>query len=72
MGRRPKPLYEREVVKAPSARLRSQVVSFCLTPAAEPILSSRPAVSQRRRAQGRSRMAVALSVPRAPKFQATP
>ena len=31
MGRHPKPLYEREVVKAPSARLRSQVVSFCLT-----------------------------------------
>jgi hypothetical protein len=36
---------------------------------AEPILSSRPAISQRRRAQGRSRMAVALSVPRAPNFQ---
>ena len=36
MGRHPKPLYEREVVKAPFARLRSQVVSFCLTPAAEP------------------------------------
>jgi len=42
MGRHPKPLYEREVVKAPSARLRSQVVSVCLTPAAEPAPSCRP------------------------------
>lgn len=45
----------------------AQVVSFCSTPP-ELILPSRPAVSQGRRAQGQSRMAVALIVPRAARF----
>jgi len=35
-GRHPKPLYEREVVKGLSARLRSRVVSFCLAPLQSP------------------------------------
>jgi hypothetical protein len=36
IGRHPKPLYEREVVKGLSARLRSRVVSFCLAPLQSP------------------------------------
>jgi hypothetical protein len=36
IGRHPKPLYEREVVKGLSARLRSEVVSFCLAPCRAP------------------------------------
>jgi hypothetical protein len=62
MGRHPKPLYERELVKAFPHGALSEVISFCLSPA-EPILPSRPAISQGRRAQGQSRMAVALIVP---------
>jgi hypothetical protein len=65
--RQPKTLYERELVKAFPHGSYQKVASFWLAPA-EPILPSRPAISQRRRAQGRSRMAVAPSVPRAASF----
>jgi len=66
-GRHPKPLYERELVKAFPHGAYQRSYPFVWTPE-EPILPSRPAISQRRRAQGQSRTAVALILPRAAWF----
>ena len=75
-GRRPQCSWHRlrwAVIRNPymstnlSRPFRTQVVSFCSAPCGA-ILPSRPAVSQGRRAQGQSRMAVALIVPRAAGF----
>jgi hypothetical protein len=60
MGRHPKPLYEREVVKGLSARLRSEVVSFCLAPCRAPSFRPGPARDGRLR-----RVGIALAACRA-------